>query len=182
VKLIESIRIFIGRFLLKRNIQKFDRIKAVHNLKSAKSIGIVYEYKNENEFKIVENLIDKLRGRKIEVKVLVFLPYEKLLEYIPQKLSIDFITHKDLNSVCQPIGQRPTEFIAKQFDILIDLNTNKMFSLEYVTAMSRAFYKLGVYDENKQQVYDLMLKMPTEDNLSNIVEQSLHYLNMLNPA
>lgn len=182
MKLFNSIRIAIGRFLLKRKTKKLNRKKCVHNLDTANTLGIVFEYKNEEEFKIVEDLIANLRSRKIDVKALVFLPYVKLLEYIPQKLSIDFMTHNDLDFVFRPMGQRANEFIANQFDILLDLNTHKVFPLECVTALSKASYKLGVYDDSKQQVYDLMLKLPHEENLNKIIEQYLIYLDMLNPA
>lgn len=182
MKLIESVRIVVGKFLLKRNVKKLVRVKTVHNLDSAKTLGIVFEYKDEDEFKVFEKLIAKLRSRKIDVKALVFLPYEKLLEYIPQKLSIDFITHSDLDYVFHPIGTRANEFIENQYDILIDLNTNKLFSLECVTALSKASYKIGIYDDTKQHVYDLMLKMPIDEELPIIIEQYLHYLDMLNPA
>lgn len=182
MELLNSVRIVIGRFLLKRKVKKLDRIKVVHNLDSARTFGIVYEYKSEDEFKVIEDLITQLKTRKIEVKALIYLPYVKLLNYIPQKLSIDFFTPNDLDAFSIPKGQRATEFIASPFDILIDLNTNKMFALEYVTALSEASYKLGVYDENKQNIYDLMLKMPAKTKLPDIIEQSLHYLDMLKPA
>ena len=182
MKLIRSVRIAVGKFLLKRKVKKLDRIKTVHNLDSAKTLGIVFEYKDEDEFKIIEEFIAQIKAKKIDVKALVLLPYVKLLEYIPQKLSIDFITPNDLDSMFYPTGHRVHEFIATPFDILIDLNTNKIFSLEYVTAMSKASYKLGVYDESKQHVYDLMLKMPSDEKLSTIIEQSIRYLDMLKPA
>ena len=72
-------------------MKKFKRKKVLYDLNSAKTIGMVYEYKDEAEFKIVEDLIIKLRSERVDVKALVFLPYVKLLEYLPPKLSIDFI-------------------------------------------------------------------------------------------
>ena len=182
MKLITSIRISIGRFLLKGKIKKLKRNKKVHNLKTAKTFGLVYVYENENKFKVVEELIAKLRDNKIDVKALVFFPHLKLLEYIPQKLSIDFITPADLDFVYHPIGQHANEFIAKQFDVFLDLNTTKFFPLEYVTVMSKASYKVGVFESNKQHVYDMMLKMPPDEKLQKIIDQCLYYLNMVNPA
>ena len=182
MKLIISIRISIGRFLLKRKLIKLKRIKRLSNLKSAKTFGLVCVYESEYKFKIIEELIAKLRDNKIDVKALVFLPYSKLLEYIPQKLSIDFITPNDLDLAYHPIGQRANEFIDKQFDIFLDLNTSKNFTLEYVTAMSKAYYKVGVYEQNNLQVYDMMLKMTPNEDLKKIIDQSMYYLDMLNPA
>ena len=182
MNLITSIKIFFGSFLLKSKMKKLQRNKAVHNLTSAKTVGLVYLYKNEDEFKIVENLIAKLRNQKKDVKALVFLPYVKLLEYIPQKLSIDFITPTDLNFFMHPGGQRSNEFIDREFDVFIDLNIEKYFPLEYVTALSKANFKVGVFETKKIQVYDMMLKFPKEEELIKIIEQSLHYLDMVNPA
>lgn len=182
MSLILRIKTATGRFLLKSKIKKLQRNKSFHNLKSARTIGLVYLYKNEDEFKFVEDLIRQLRDQKKDLKALVCLPYPKLLEYIPQKLSVDFITPNDLNFFQYPGGQRAGEFIANAFDILIDLNLSNYFPLEYVTALSKAKCKVGVFENKKMSVYDMMLKLPVDEKLDKVIEQSLHYLTMLGTA
>ena len=113
--------------MLNRQNGKVKRTKRVHNLKTANDIGFVYVYKNEDEFKIVENIISELRKELKNVKALVYLPYDKLKDYIPQKLSIDYISPADLNWIYHPGKKYANDFVNAEFDVLIDLNFSDFF-------------------------------------------------------
>jgi hypothetical protein len=67
------------------------------------------------------------------------------------------------------------------FDILIDVNFEKAFPLYYISSLSKASFKVGLFDtEADSSTFDLMieLKKPVrvEEYLSNVV----HYLEMIN--
>ena len=67
------------------------------------------------------------------------------------------------------------------FDILIDINFEKVFPIYYISSLSKANFKVGLYDtESGNSTFDLMieLKKPVrvDDYLSNVV----HYLEMIN--
>ena len=182
MKFLKNTRIAIGRSLLSNNLKKIRRKKQVYNMDTAKSIGFVYVYKNDKEFQIVENLISDLKKELKNVKALVYLPYTKLATYLPQKISINYISSADLNLIYYPKTKYANDFIHTKFDILIDLNLSDLFPLEYITTITNASFKVGLFDEKKQKVYDMMLKISKEERLDLIIEELINYLKMLNPA
>jgi hypothetical protein len=182
VEFLKSVRIAVGRFLLNNNVKKVRRERQAHNMNTAKSIGFVYVYKNEEEFRAVENLVSDLKKELKNVKALVYLPYAKLLEYIPQKISIDYISPADLNWIYHPGKKYANDFIHTKFDILIDLNLSDFFPLEYVMTVTNASFKVGLFDKKKQNIYDMMLKIPKEEKIEVVIKELMNYLKMLNPA
>ncbi len=179
--IIRYIRVYAGKLLLQKQAKNLRRAKQMHNIETARSIGIIYVYKNEIEFRVIEGLIRDLRERKKDVKALVYLPYINLLEYIPQKLSIDFVTPNDLSFYYHLQGTRVHDFIARDFDILLDFNFMKFFPLETVTAISHAKFKVGYYDDDHLAMYDMILKSNIH-NLEEVIKHSMHYLEMVTPG
>lgn len=169
----------LGEFFLKREFRNLKRNKRNFSLDSALSIGILYEYKNDEDFKVIEDLIHKLQALKKEVKVLAFIDGNNMLEYIPQKLSVDFFQKQDLNWFLSPKSTYLKSFINTNFDILIDLNVNKSFPLKYVSAISKSSYKVGIYDEDMKEILDLLVKPKKDSDLKKMIEEILHFLKLL---
>ena len=94
MNLIEKIRISIGKVFLRKEVKKVKRNKKVYSFASATSFGILYFYQSDEEYQIIENFIHQLKAAGKSVKALVFIKDEKKLEYIPQKLSVDYISRK----------------------------------------------------------------------------------------
>ncbi len=182
MEFLKNFRVRVGRFLLNRQNGKVQRKKRVHNLNTANNIGFVYVYKNEDEFRIVEDIISELRTDLKNVKALVYLPYDKLKDYVPQKLSIDYISPADLNWVYHPGKKYSNEFVRSKFDVLIDLNFSDFFPLDYVMTVTKADFKVGLYDEKKASIYDLMIKVSKEERIELAVKEIMDFLKLLQPA
>lgn len=178
MNLIKRIQIQVGRFLLEREVKSLRRRKRFHNMDTAKSIGLVYEYKNEEEFLIIERLIKKLTEKKKSVKALVYINNPKLLEYIPQKLTVDYIRPKDLNWYLRPNSNYVSDFIKREFDILIDLNFHNSLPLSFVVGASEAIYKVGVFSQKNKHL-DMMIKMPKAFDLKSLLKEIMRYLKVI---
>ncbi|MCP4551492.1 MAG: hypothetical protein GY834_05530 [Bacteroidetes bacterium] len=170
-----KIQIKVGKYLLERKVKSVKSQKKFHNLETATSIGIVYEYKSKEEFVIIEDLIRKLNEERKIVKALVYINNPNLLECIPQKLTVNYICPKELNWYLRPDSEYVTDFIKREFDILIDLNTNNLIPLAFVSGLSRAMYKVGMFSKRNKQL-DMMIKMPETVDLENLLKEIMRYL------
>ena len=80
-----KIQFFVGNFVLKKKLKHLKRLKKVHNLKTAKRIGIVFNATKQDDYRQVLDFVKDIQGRGIEVKVLGFVddkdvPNEYLLK------------------------------------------------------------------------------------------------------
>ena len=66
------------------------------------------------------------------------------------------------------------------FDILINLNIEKCFPLKYISAKTKAKFKIGRYDKKNAAYCDMMISTEENISLGKFIEQLLHYLNLLN--
>lgn len=179
--MIYKYKVIAGEFILKRDLKKLKREKRNFSLDTAQTIGILYEYKNDEDFKTIEYLIHELRSMKKEVKVLSYIEGNNMLDYIPQKLSVDFFQLKDLSWYLSPKSTYLRSFINTKYDILIDLNIHKSFPLKYIAACSRSSYKVGIYDEEMKDILDLLVKPTKKLELKALIQEILHFLNLLKP-
>ena len=68
-----NIKLHVGRYLLHKKLKTIRRFKKVHNLISAKYIGILFDATDEKHFDHVQDFYKFLRLMGIEVKVLGFV-------------------------------------------------------------------------------------------------------------
>ena len=179
--LFKPIKLYLGQYLLSRELQQFSRTQKFYNLNMAETIGIVYEYKNEEEFKLVEQLIHQLNQDKKRVKVLVYIKDAKMLEYIPQRLTVDYIQPNDIDWFGRPNSSYAKDFLKSRFHILLDLNYGHVFPLNYITSLSVAYYKVGLFHENSKNRLDLLIKMEVENGLTYIIREMLRYIKIIKP-
>jgi len=71
------------------------------------------------------------------------------------------------------------KFLDKKFDILIDLNLNKLVLFDHLVALSLARFKVGRFRSDKNY-YDLMINTKNEPTLEYFIQQITHYLEMIN--
>lgn len=177
--LLAPIKLFFGQFFLKRELKHFYRTQKFYNFKLAESFGIVYEYKNEEEFKVLEHLIHQLNDDKKKVKVIVYIKDQKLLEYIPQRLTVDYINPKDLDWFGRPKSPYAKDFMNASFQVLLDLNFKQSFPLSYITSLSKANYKVGLFDIKSKDRLDMMLKVKSDQGLKYVLREMFRYLKLI---
>jgi len=67
------------------------------------------------------------------------------------------------------------------FDILIDMNFDHMFPLVYITTMSAAGFKVGLFgSENDSETFDLMMEIKKPVQADHYLDQIVHYLEKIN--
>lgn len=170
-----------GTYFLKNEMRIRKRDVQGMGLDSARSIGILFNAKDERSFKIIREFADKLRGGGLrKVKALGFVPKQEVAAFLQSSQDFDFFTRDDFNWYYKPQGRKVAGFVSEQFDILIDLRLSKFTSLLFIVALSRAQFKVGRFRSDFKEFYDLMIDVDESSDLTYFISQIEHYLSMLN--
>ncbi|MDP4267511.1 MAG: hypothetical protein Q8880_08765 [Bacteroidota bacterium] len=183
MEIIDKIKYIIGTYFLKKEIEKRQRVKRITNIADAKTIGILYELSDVERYGIISDFVKSLQDKQKIVKALGYIPAKIVPHYCFPKISFDFFTQKDLNWYYKPINKRVYDFINTEFDILIDLTTDKIFPLEYIATLSSAKFKTGRKDHSKaddKQLYDLMIDIEKNKTVLTFIKHIDYYLSIIN--
>jgi hypothetical protein len=179
VSFTDSIKRFIRDKQLQSELENVQRNRSTVNLKQARRIGIVYDASDEQNYKKIADLVRYLQAQGKLVKALGHVSYNILPHYCHNMLSFDYFLKKEINWWGKPANQRVRDFVAEDYDILIDLNIDNLPSLIYVSAISRAKFKVGLFNEQNKKYFDFMIQLE-EPNLNEYIRQIVHYLGVLN--
>lgn len=177
---IDKLRKSAGSYFLKKEMRIRNRDVASISLQDARSIGVIFNAKDERTFKVIREFTDKLRGGGLRtVKSLGFVPKEDVASFLQSSQDFDFFTREDFNWYYKPQGRKVVGFISEEFDILIDLRLTKFTPLLFIVALSRAKFKVGKYRSDFQEYFDLMIDVKDDANLEYFIDQIQHYLSII---
>ncbi len=171
----------VGSHFLKKEMRIRKREVQSLGLEKARSIGIVFNAKDEHTFKLIREFSDELRGGGLRtVKSLGFVPKREVAAFLQSSQDFDFFSRQDFNWYYKPQGRKVVGFISESFDILIDLRLKRFVPILFIVGLSRAHFKVGRYGSEFEQFYDLMIDVEDKAELSFFVSQIKHYLSMIN--
>jgi hypothetical protein len=179
VSILEKIKNSIGSYFLKKEMAALNRDRAMISMGDAKTIGILFESTDKDEFELVKKYVLYLRDQKKKVKALGYFSTGETPNFTYSKLEYDFFSRKDLNWHSKPNDKFVTNFIDENFDLLIDLNIHDHFPLRYVAGTSNAKFKVGRQKRGDEAIYDLMIEGTEGKGLKYFLRQVDTYLLML---
>jgi hypothetical protein len=121
-----------------------------------------------------------LREHRKRVKVIGFFTTKQIPDMAYSKLEYDFFSPKELNWFGKPSSVFIQNFMDEEYDLLIDLNIHNLFPLRYISALSKANFKVGKYYENDLDLYDMMIDSEETKSLKYFLRQVDTYITMLN--
>ena len=169
----------ISVFLFNREMRGHKRNPRTLSFDEAKRIGIVYEATEEKNYELVKNLVKDLRDQKKDVLALGYVDLKELPAMRFAKLGLDFFTKKDLTWYMKPNHPMVSKFIQQDFDILINLDIEKCFPVNYVAALTKANFKIGRYDKKNSHFCDFLIKTDENTSLKQFIEHVNHYLRFI---
>lgn len=152
------------------------------NLAQAGKVGIIYYAEDEAAFNHVRNYVKKVK-EELGIHKILALGYsnEKAMPgYLHAKLNFDAFCQKDLNWYRIPHGNTVSNFIAEEYEVLIDLTLEDHLPIQYVVARSRARFKVGRFSESNKRFHDMMIDMAGARSLPQLITQVDRYLLMIN--
>jgi hypothetical protein len=93
---------------------------------------------------------------------------------------LSIIKKEELDMFYHPVSAESTKFLNNQFDVLIDMNFRRVLPLKYISSLSQAHLKVGLFEaENKNPIFDLMMDLKNPVNIDDYLHQVLYYLEMI---
>ena len=175
--MIRNIRKYFGNYDLRRKSRKIDRNKRIHNFTTAGTAGLIFNCRNEEEFKAVKEFKQFLESESIKTDVIGYVSDKQIPDHYLLRTGFNFFCQKDLTWYYKPNKVFVDDFIRKNYDILFDLSLRELFPLDYIVEISPSAYKIGRFRETNP--YDLMIEIKDEKSVPYLIDQIKHYLSIL---
>jgi hypothetical protein len=181
MELFKNIRLKIGLSTLTKRMRNSKRKVFYSDFSQIKKIGIVWDASNTLDFQSLSRFHQKMNEKNIEVKILGYFSGKELPNQYTAIRYLTCLRRQDVNFFYIPESTDASSFINTRFDILIDLNFNKIFTLNFITYLSVAPFKVGFYESERIDTpFDLMMDLKIPVNTDNYLDQIVHYLEMIN--
>jgi hypothetical protein len=181
MELFRKIRLKIGDTILRNKVAGKKRKKFYSNIDQVKNIGIVWDASKTEDFACLSKFYQKMIENKTDVKVIGYFPGNNLPDQYTAIRFLSVIKNAELNIFYHPVSVESNSFINKQFDVLIDLNFTNVQPLQYISSLSNAGLKVGIFEPGiKNPPYDLMMELKKPVNIEDYLNQVMHYLGMIN--
>lgn len=181
MKLFDRLKEWMGIRRLLRELPH-DRKPIVRNLAMARKVAILYVVEDEATHNHVRNYVKRVK-EELGISSIMALGYsdQKVLpHYLHARLNFDAICQKDLNWYRIPHGNTVQNFMAEEYEVMIDLTLEDRLPIQYIMAKSRARFKVGRLSESNKRILDMMIDMAGSQSLPQLIQQVHHYLLMVN--
>jgi hypothetical protein len=180
MELFKEFRLKIGKAIMAKKAARNKRGISYSNFSNVKRIGIVWDASKPLEFNQLSKFHQKMQEIKIEVMIFGYYPGKNLPDQYTAIRYFRCIKKDEINNFYHPSSSETSTFINTPFDVLIDINFDKLFPLQYVTLLSKARFKVGLYDhDTKYQASDLMIELKKPVDIESYLSQIIHYLEMI---
>lgn len=181
MKLFDRLKEWMGIRRLLRDLPQ-DRKPIARNIGAARKVAIVYVVEDETAHNHVRNYVKRIKEDLgiSNVMALGFVEQKVLPHYLHAKLNFDAISLKDLNWYRIPHGNTVQNFMAEEFDVIIDLTLEDRLPIQYIMAKSRSRFKVGRWSDSNKKILDMMIDMAGARSLPQLIQQVHRYLLMIN--
>ncbi|MCB0515365.1 MAG: hypothetical protein R2798_02800 [Chitinophagales bacterium] len=143
-------------------------------LAEAKNVGILFDATDITQHNVYIKFADSLKKEGKQVKLLGYIHGNANAVF-----NFDAFGNKNINWYHIPAGNNIQSFIENSFDILINAYFEENLSLEYISLLSRAKFRVGAYQQIHEQISDFMVQMKPEQNIQAFFDAINHYLHTL---
>ncbi len=181
MELFREIRLKIGNSILLKKTGKVKRKVFYSNINRIKNIGINWDASRPEEFEDLSEFHQKMKERNIDVTILGYYPGKELPDKYTALRFLSCIRNKEISFFYIPNSIEVENFINTMFDILIDINFKKLFPIYYISALSKASFKVGLFDpDTNSNTFDLMIELKKPVSVKDYLTHVVHYLEMIN--
>lgn len=170
-----------GRLLPAKKIES-KRVKKGRSLNDNVKVAILFENKDEAYLKKNKKFLQHLKGEYGVREAFILVYVDELNKDLPVYLNhlkeLDYFTREDLNWRLKPNAVL-SGFCKKEYDILIDLTTEKCDAMEHVVAGSTSHMKVGRRGAVHEQYMDLLIDLSSTETEEEYLKQVEYYLSKL---
>jgi len=181
MELFKNIRLKIGNYILRNRMAGTKRKAHYSSINEVKNIGIVWDASKIDDFTCLSRFYQKMHENKTDVKIVGYFQGKSLPNQLTAVRYLSIIKKEELNIFYHPVSSDTNAFVKSRFDVLIDMNFKKLLPLQYITSLSNAGLKVGLFDsETGNPPFDLMMELKSPFNVEDYLNQVVHYLEMIN--
>ncbi len=169
-----------ARFLLRKKLSQLKREVTSLPFKDVKEVGVLYDATERSNYDLVRMFIHNLKGEGKRVVSIGFINSKKEATFIKPQLDYYYFNKKEINWLGIPTNSDAKRFIHTNFDLLIDLNIDEFFPLEYICSLSRSKFKVGKMEGYHSSVCDMQIDISKNYNTNFLITQLKHYLKLIN--
>ena len=174
-------RLKIASVLLRRRVARSGRKMTYNNFARVKTIGVVWNASNHEEFPLLARFQQRMNERNIDVRILGYYHGKNLPDRYTAIRYLSCLRSSEINFFYIPESIEAKDFIGTRFDILIDINFKKIFPLTYITRLSQASLKVGLFEvEGNDTPFELMMEIKSPVDVEEYLKQAIQYLEMIN--
>ncbi len=156
------------------------RVPQVMNIEDTKTIGILLDATNSEDFELIKKYVIYLKSLGKNVYCICFYDHKVDPNYQYPKSEFDFINLKSVDISLTPTSPYIKSFISEQKDLLIDANLKNIFTLRYIAALSNAKFKVGVDIPENKKIHDLLVSITPESGVKNFLKNVDVFLEKIN--
>jgi hypothetical protein len=147
-----------------------DAIRVSEAYANAKAIGLLYSYNESVSQSKIDELIEKLEADGKSVHTVTFVPVKtgETPEYA-------YFNENDLAANGNWKNEGVESFRDNPFDFLISLDWNINKYTQNILAASRAKCRVGRFEEEKSQYFELMIN-PKDEKYESFLKEVYHYV------
>ena len=176
---LQYIQEVLGTKMLKFKVRTLKRIVKVQNLETAKTIGILFDAKNQEDHKRVVSFANTLCNEySMKVEVLAYINKKELQTSFEYESNFTYISEENFNWRGKAITDTISKFLDQNFNIFIDLTIENTYAFEYIASLSKANFRVGKFSEDKMP-YDFMIDIKNDKSMDYFIKQILIYLSMI---
>jgi len=180
MELFRNVRLKIGQSFLAKKIARTKRKVNYSNIILVKKIGIVWDASKHEEFACLSRFHQKMQERNIEVRLLGYFQGKELPDKYTAIRYLTLIRKNDINFIYHPVSPESTAFLNTRFDVLIDINFKKLLPLKYISSLSNAGLKVGLFEkEIAEPPFDIMMEIKYPVDIDIYLNHIVQYLEMI---
>jgi len=170
MKILTKLKYKIASYKIIKLLKKQNRKTEQTTIAQAQNIGIIFNSVDNND---IETILNFFKNKN--VFILGFCKDKKLFK------KNNYFSRKDFSWDCKLKTENLKNFVEQNFDILLNLDLQNNILLQYLSLISQAKFKIGVYNNLNCKILDLMLNFEHQNNIliSDFIEQINIYTNIL---
>jgi hypothetical protein len=172
----------IGYRILNKRFKKLSRDKSVQDFESASYAIIIFDTLLPDSLNPIKEFTSFLHQFEIRTTILGLVAQKETPQEMLLWSNVEFINQKDTNWHGGPKGAIANSFFSKEPDLLFVINFKENLTIEYLTQLSRAKFKVGCYTENQNDLDFMINPAKSQCDVNYFIEQVKHYIELLNPS
>jgi hypothetical protein len=152
------------------------RNKQFIKIGEAKSIGILFEVTDNENFEQVKKFIFQLKEYTKNIHAIGYVDEKLTPNYSYIKTDIDLFNKKELKNFYHPQSNYIKTFMEDEKDLLIDINIGHKFPLRYIAAGSKAKCKVGMHLPENEILHDVLIASTVQKGMEFYLQQAVKYL------